>query len=138
MGSDEIVVILNLENNLSKLTAQEVSGLFSGAIQDWQEIGGSPAAVQAWVFPPGDDIQRLFVGSTLSGLPVTSMANLATSPEEMITAISEDVNAVGLLTRRWVSDGVKAVYSAGEFPVLVFLPEEPGAGMEDVVACLQK
>jgi hypothetical protein len=138
VGSDEIVVILNPENTLSELTAQEVSDLFSGAILDWQEIGGSPAAVQVWVFPPGDDVQRLFVGSTLSGLPVTSLASLATSPEAMITAISEDVNAVGLLALRWMTDGVKAVYSSGEFPVLVFLSDEPGAGMEGVVACMQK
>ena len=138
VGSDEIVVILNPENILLELTAQKVSGLFSGVILDWQEIGGLSAAVQVWVFPPGEDVQRLFVGSTLSGLPVTSLARLATSPEAMITAISEDVNAVGILTRRWVTDGVKAVYSSGEYPVLVFLSEDPGTGMEAVVACMQK
>jgi hypothetical protein len=37
-----------------------------------------------------------------------------------------------------MSDGVKALYSAGEFPVLVLLQEEPDAGMEAVVDCLQK
>lgn len=138
VGSDEIVVILNPQNNLSGLTIREVSGLFSGEIQDWQEIGGSPAVVQVWVFPPGEDLQSLFVGTSLAGLSVTSLARLATSPEAMITAVSEDVNAVGILTLRWMTAGVKSVYSAGEFPVLVFLPEEPGAGMEDVVACMQK
>lgn len=137
VGNDEIVVILNPENSLAELTVQEVSDLFSGEIQDWQELGGSTAAVQAWVFSSGDEVQSLFEGTTLSGLPVTSKARLATSPEAMFTAISEDVNAVGILSRRWMTDGIKAVFTAGEFPVLVLLPDEPGTGMEEIVACMQ-
>lgn len=137
VGTEDIIIILNAKNPIPELTTLKVTGIFTGKIQDWQELGGSAAPVQAWVFPPGEDLQRLFVDTALSGLQVTSQAHLATTPGGMIAAISEDVNAVGILTTRWLNDQVKSVYKIGEYPILAFLLEDPREEMEDIITCFQ-
>jgi len=53
-------------------------------------------------------------------------------------AIAGDVNAVGLLTRRWKTGSVSAVYTVATVPVLALTPAEPPGAVQEILACLQK
>lgn len=138
IGEEEILVIVHTQNTIGQLSAEEVRGLFTGAVTDWQEVGGAEASVQVWVFAAGEDVQQIFEAETLGGAPVVSTARLAPGPEEMAQAIAEDVHAVGILTRSLLSPDVKAVHTAAKVPVLVILPVEPEGAVASLVACLQK
>jgi hypothetical protein len=138
IGSEDILVIINRQNPINTLTPDQVRGLFGGQIPTWKEINGSNAAVQVWAFGSGEDVEQLFVQKALGGSPVTSMARLATGPGEMLQAIGNDVNAVGLLTRHWKTGNVVDVFTVATVPVLALSAKEPREAVQGILACLQK
>jgi hypothetical protein len=138
IGSEDLLVIVNRQNSINALTAEQVRGLFTGQIQNWQEVNGSSAQVQVWVFSSGEDVQQIFEQTVLGGSPVTSTARLATGPDEMSQAIANDVNAVGILTRHWKMGNVSDVYTVATIPVLAITPGEPQGAIQGILACLQK
>ncbi len=138
IGSEELLVIINPQNPINALTGEQVRGLFTGQVLNWQEVKGPNAPVQVWVFSSGEDVQQIFEQTTLGGSPVTSTARLAAGPDEMVQAITSDVNAVGILTRRWKADDISSVYTVASVPVLALTPGEPQGVVQKILACLQK
>jgi len=138
IGSEELVVILNPQNPINALTADQVRGLFTGQTLNWQEIDGSDTPVQVWVFSSGEDVEQIFEQTTLGGSPVTSFARLAMSMHEMAQAIAGDVNAVGVLPAHWKTENVADVFTIATVPVLALTPGEPQGAVYELIACLQK
>jgi hypothetical protein len=138
IGSEELLVIVNPQNPVAALTIEQVRGLFSGQTINWQDVSGSSALVQVWVFAAGEDIQQVFNSTILDSSPVTSTARLATSPDEMMQAVAKDVNAAGILTRHWKTETVKEVLSFASVPVLAITPGEPQGTVLGILDCMQK
>jgi hypothetical protein len=138
IDQEQVLVIVNHQNPIQALTAAQVLDLFTGRLPTWQSINGNQAPVQVWVFAHGEDLQQVFEQTALGGAPVTSLARLATGPDEMAQAVAGDVNAVGLLTRLWLTGNVSDVFTAAVVPVLLLTPETPEGPSADLIACLQK
>ncbi len=138
IGSDDLLVIANPHNPLTHLTQQQVSGIFSGTVQNWSEVGGSDAAVQVWVYPSSEDIQTAFDQVVLAGRPVVSSARLAATSDEMITEMTDETGAIGIITRRLKTDAVSELYTVGSLPVLVLTRSDPAPAIMHIVSCLQK
>jgi PBP superfamily domain len=139
IGTDDLLVIINPNNPVNKLTIEQVSGLFSGRIQTWKLMNGTDAPVQVWVFPHGEDVQQIFEQSVLGGGSVTSSARLANTPDEMSQAISRDVNAIGIITRHWKTGNTLEVFTAASnLPVLAITMNPPQGTLARIIACLQK
>ena len=139
IGTDNLLVILNLKNPTSKLSADQAHGIFSGQIQNWKTINGTDASVQVWVYPPGEDIQEIINQTVLNRSAVSSSARLANNPNEMLQAIEKDVNGVGIITGRWKNADVAGVYTvANSVPVLAITSTEPQGTLAHILACMQK
>ncbi|MDO9128332.1 MAG: substrate-binding domain-containing protein [Anaerolineales bacterium] len=138
IGSEEIVIVVNPQNQIGDLATENVRSIFSGRITRWDELGGKEAAVQVWVFASGEDLQQVFDAQVLGGMPVTSHARLAASPQEMINAIAADGNAIGILTRRWMENNLREVFASASVPVLVITSSEPQGTIQALISCLQK
>jgi ABC-type phosphate transport system substrate-binding protein len=138
IGSEDILIIVNPQNPTRNLTAEQVKGIFNGSIQDWKEINGSSGQPQVWVFAPGEDVQQIFEQSIMDGSPVTSMAKLATSMDQMSQEIANDVNSIGILPRHWKAGNVSEAYTLTAIPVLALTSQEPKGEPERIIACLQK
>jgi hypothetical protein len=140
IGSEEILVIINHQNQINTLIPEQVRGIFTGMMFNWQEINNSnlSAPIQVWIFGSGQDVQQIFDQTVLGGSLVTSKAQLATSPDEMSQAIANDVNAIGIQTRRWKAANTTEVFTINSVPVLAITPSEPQGIVQSLVACLQK
>ena len=139
IATDDLLAIVNMKNPTSKLTTDQVYGLFTGQIQNWNTINGNDALVQTWVFPAGEDIQGIFKQTVLHGSPVTSMAHLAYSPNEMLQAVEKDVYAIGIITHRWMNGNISGVYTAASsLPVLAITLSKPQGPLSQILACMQK
>lgn len=138
IGSEDILVIANRQNLINHLTAEEVRSLFTGTVQTWKEINGSSKPVRVWVFSSGEDVEQIFEQTALGGSPVTSTARLAMGMEEMSQAIADDVNAIGILPRRWKTGDTADVFTAASAPVLAVTPSDPRENIQHIIACLQK
>jgi hypothetical protein len=137
IGEEDILVIVNTQNPVNMLTAEQMRGLFTGQTLNWEGVGGSNATVQVWVYSQGEDIQQIFDTAALGSRRTTSNARLATSPDEMAKAIAADVNAVGILTRHWKGSNVTDALNAATAPVLALTKTGPQSTVQDLIACLQ-
>lgn len=126
---EQILVVTNRESPVQNLTLEQARALFSGR--------GDPAA-QVWVYASGDDVQQAFDRLVMQGTGITSLARLATSPQEMSDSLNAERNAVGILPRHWKAGTVREVFSAGAVPVLAITPAQPEGALKQLVACLQK
>ena len=138
IGDEQLLVIVNPQNPENTLTAEQVRSLFTGQFLNWREVNGSNDPVQVWVYSPGEDVQQIFEQTLLGGSPVTSTARLATGPDEMVQAVANDVNAVGILTRHWEMENVADIFSVATVPVLALTAGEPQGAVQELLACLQK
>jgi hypothetical protein len=139
VGTDDLLVIANNQNPLNHLTAGQVRSLFIGRIQTWKPINGDEARVQVWVFSPGEDVQQIFEQFILGDSPVTSLARLANSPEEMLQAVSSDKDAIGIITGHWNTENISVVFTAARsLPVLAITQAEARGIMAQILACMQK
>jgi len=138
IGTDELLVIVNRQNPTGLLSSGRVRALFTGQVRNWLEINGADAPVQVWIFPSAEDVEQAFEIAALDGSPVTPDARLAMTPDEMSQAIANDVNAIGILTRRWKMGNVSDVYTVVEVPVLILVPAEPQGAVTALISCAQK
>jgi hypothetical protein len=139
IGMEDVLVVVNRAAPVASLTAAQVEELFSGRVTDWNQVSaGTSGKVQIWVLPSGDDVEEIFEATVLNGTPVTSLARLANSPDEMIRAIASDENAVGVLPVRGKPGDVTSVFTAASVPVLAITPTKPTGASLQILACLGK
>ena len=140
LASDDLLVITNSKNSAGQLTSEQVYELFTGQLQDWSSLNGTNAAVQVWVFGNGEDITELFKQYSLHNSPVSSAAHLADNPQEMIQAIEKDINAIGIITHRLLSNENVTVANnvASNLPLFGITSTKPIGSLANIIACMQK
>jgi hypothetical protein len=126
---EDLLVVTRRESPVQNLSADQARALFAGSGQ---------ADVQVWVFGPGEDIQQVFAREVMQGTPVTSLARLAVSPQQMSDTLNSEKNAVGILGRRWKTGTLREVFSLPDLPVLALTSAEPQGAVKEILACLQK
>ena len=139
IGTDDLLVVVASKNPTRTLTAEQTRELFSGQIRNWKKIDGIDAPVQVWVFPTGEDIQEIFDQTVLEGRPVSSEAYLVTNLDEMVQSVGKDVSAIGIMTGRWKTGNLTAVYkAASNLPVLAISLSKPQETLVRILSCMQK
>jgi hypothetical protein len=138
IGSEDLLVVINPQNPVHTLSEDQVRGLFSGQIRNWKDVKGADSPVEVWAYPEGDDVEQVFEQVVLEGGPITSTARLANSPDEMAQGIAKDSNAVGVLSRHWITENVREAFKAASAPVLAITPSAPQGASAALLTCLQK
>ncbi|MGQ9834195.1 MAG: substrate-binding domain-containing protein [Candidatus Villigracilaceae bacterium] len=142
LGADELVFIIHPSNPIVSLTSEQVTGLFSGRIRNWSQVGGADAPVEIWGYPEGEDIQQVLQADFLDNAPLTPLARLASGPEEMSASVASHPAAIGFLPGGLLSGSVRPVTLEGRtnplLPTLAIVREEPQGKLRALLACLQE
>jgi hypothetical protein len=128
IGSEDILIVTHRESPVQNLSADEAYALFAQGQSN----------VQVWVFSEGEDVQQAFEAAVMRGMPITSQARLATSPQQMSDTLNADKNAVGILPRHWKAGTVRDVFTISNVPVLAIVKAQPPGVIKDMLTCLQK
>jgi hypothetical protein len=129
IDTEEILVVTNRESPVQNMSADQARALFNGAEAEGLDV---------WVFAPGEDVQQVFDREVMLGAQITSLALLATSPQQMSDALNSQKNGVGILPRHLKAGTVRDVFTIGEVPVLAVVNGKITGVIEQVLACLQK
>jgi hypothetical protein len=73
IDSEDILIATNRESPVQNLSADEA----------WKLFAEGQEGIQVWVFAAAEDVQQIFDREVLHGSPVTSLAHLATIPQQM-------------------------------------------------------
>lgn len=106
IGLDGIAIVVNKDNNISGLTTEQVKGIFTGEITNWNEVGGSDAEINVITREEGsgtrDAVQEIVMGG--KNVSFVDGAIVQSSTEAVQQAVAQDPNAIGFMSYAAVSD----------------------------------
>lgn len=122
IGMDGIAVVVNADNKINAITKQDVINIYTGAVTNWKELGGSDLAIALETKSEGRSTKELFEKHFGLKGKVISSAHEIGSNTEAIAYVSGTPAAIGYVSvgtaeaaaRKGVSvklldlDGVKA------------------------------
>ena len=104
---------------------------------NWKDVGGSDLPIQVWTYAQGEDIQQIFEQNVMNNQPVTSLARLAVSAQNMLDSIANNAGSIGFMPRSLETGNVRDVYKIPSEPVLAITKSQPEGELKDLLACLQ-
>jgi phosphate transport system substrate-binding protein len=97
---DGVAVIVNKANPVDALSLDQISRIFSGEIQDWQQLGGAPGPINIYSRDAQSGTFDTFKTLVLEGNPKRALAASAKrfeSSEELSDSVAADPRGVGFI-----------------------------------------
>lgn len=115
LAYDGIAVIVNPQNTLENLSLEEIAGIYTGSITNWKELGGNDAQIVVIGREAGSGTRDGFETITDTKDACLYRQEL-TSTGDVITAVSQNPDAIGYASLAAVKDSVKALSVDGVLP----------------------
>lgn len=115
LAYDGIAVIANPENPVSDLTLEQISAIYTGEITNWSQVGGADAQIVLIGREAGSGTRDGFESITGTEDACQYRQEL-TSTGDVITAVSQNPDAIGYASLASVKDSVKALSVGGVSP----------------------
>ena len=109
LGFTGQVLIVHPSNPVTGLSAAQLRGIFSGAIRDWSEVGGTPGAILV-VLRPESSPTRAALDPLLRAPGAAYRADAISTPnaEAMLNAVSAAPRAIGMVSALHLLRGANA------------------------------
>lgn len=115
---DMIVVIVNKNSPLSKLTKDQVAKIFTGQIKDWSEIGGAPGKISIYTRNTSSGTYKDWQGLAMGGRDYPSTSLKMAGNEQIAQEVAKNKNGIGYVGLAYAkSAGTKALPIDGVEPV---------------------
>lgn len=116
LGQDGIVMAVNPSNPVSDLTTEQLQGIFSGEITNWNEVGGSDGEINVITREDGSGTLDAFESIVMGDKEIKSDAVVQSSTEAVKQSVAQDPNAIGFVSYAHMSDDVKSLTVNGVAP----------------------
>ena len=124
IGSYSVAVIVNGANPVTNLSLVQVRDLFTGAIQNWKDVGGPDAPVALYIRDPISGTHLGFRELAIENKPYALNVKTFTNYEGIIQAVAKDPHGIGYSSFLLAAKpGVKAVAIGGVSPVVFSVNE---------------
>jgi hypothetical protein len=158
LGTDRLVVAVNLENPLVSLDSSTSRKLFSGQYESWSDLhqacpdcfdqnydGSLDASeIELGFYPKEEDIQDIFDRVIMNGQPVAgAKALLIPDPQAMIEFLQGEKSAIGFLPGDTMNTNLKEIklteYDPASLmqPLLVLSKTAPQGAARELLVCAQ-
>ena len=119
IGAYSVAVVVNATNPVSNLTQDQVRDIFTGAIQNWKEVGGPDAPIHLYIRDPISGTYIGFKELAMENKPYVSEQNLFTNYTGIVEALARDANGIGYSGFNLAHEaGVKALSIGGIEPTM--------------------
>ena len=119
LGLDGIAMLVNKDNPVSSLTKQEIAGIFSGQITDWQQVGGTPGSIHLYARDSNSGTFDTFKSLALDKLQLAADAKRFEDSNELSDAVAADPSGIGFVGLPFVRDAkALAVSEPGTSPFI--------------------
>jgi len=109
IGKDGLGIIVHPSNPVSNLTVEQVSDIFSGAVDNWSVLGGSNSNITVVGSDPESITYKGLADIVLNGAKFKENAIIADSAEKILDEIVSNPDAIGFLALRDLDDSVKVL-----------------------------
>ncbi len=105
---DGIVIISNMNNPISRMTNEQVSGIYTGKITDWSQIGGEPGRIVPVMRDENSGTQKFFTDyfhvNKFNPLVLIEKENKA-----IVSRVQENENGIGFIGFGYFTMGTHSV-----------------------------
>ena len=115
LAYDGIAIIVHPDNPVSDLTIEQIAQLYTGEITNWKDVGGNDAQVVLIGREAASGTRDGFESITGTKEKCQYRQEL-TSTGDVITAVSQNPNAIGYASLASIKDSVKALNVDGVTP----------------------
>ncbi len=115
LALDGIAVIVHPDNPVSDLDVETIAKLYTGEIANWKDVGGNDATVVLIGREAGSGTRDGFESITGTAEQCQYRQEL-TSTGDVVTAVSQNPDAIGYASLASVADSVKALSVGGVAP----------------------
>ena len=112
---DGIAVIVNADSQVSDLSVEQIGQIFSGEITNWKDVGGADAEI-ACIGREANSGTRDGFESITGTKDKCQYRQELTSTGDVITAVSQNPDAIGYASLAAIKDSVKALSVDGVTP----------------------
>lgn len=115
LALDGIAIIVSPENPVTELSLEDIAKIYTGEITNWKDVGGSDGEIVLIGREAGSGTRDGFESITGTKDSCQYRQEL-TSTGDVITAVSQNPNAIGYASLASVKDSVKALDVDGVTP----------------------
>ena len=134
---ESIFLISHPANSAISLSEADLAAIFSGQTSNWSAIGGDDREISLWAPTASEESRAFLEERILNGLPLSSNARLASSPEQMLSAVRNDQQAIGVLPGAWLDNSLHSTVLGADLPLLLSAPNPFEGELQNLAACLQ-
>lgn len=117
IGTYCVAVVVNAACPVADLTRAQVRDLFTGAVQNWKEVGGPDSPVHLVIRHPVSGTYLGFRELAMEDKPYALGAKTCTNYTDIVQAVAADPNAIGYSSLQLAAkSGIKAVSISGAAP----------------------
>lgn len=102
-------IIVNPANGVSKLSKEQLAGIFTGAVSNWKEVGGDDAPILCVVSTLSPGTNELFHNTYLDGKKISVETLDASTASDLRQNVASNPGAIGFVASAVVDGSVKAV-----------------------------
>lgn len=108
IGKDKVIVIVHTSNPVAKLNKEQLTGIFTGKIANWKEVGGSDAPILIVWGGLTQGTNSMFVKNIMDGAkPTTEVIGVSTA-DDIRQAVSVNPEAIGFGPQALLNDTVRS------------------------------
>lgn len=113
VARDGIAVIVNSANKTNEITFDQLDGIFSGEIDNWQDFGFDNGPIRVISREEGSGTKKSFDQLVLKGKKLTREAMFQDSNGTIREAVRNDPNAIGYISIGYLTSNVKPLLIDG-------------------------
>lgn len=106
---DGITVVVNPANKVSKLTFNQLRGIYNGSISNWKQVGGKDKTISVIARDKNSGTYADFQKDVMNGDKYRSDVITESTNKEIVTAVSKNSNAIGYIGFAYLDKKTKAL-----------------------------
>ena len=106
---DALAVIVNPSNPISKLTREQLEGIFTGKITNWNQVGGQNLKIIVYSRETSSGTYEFFKEHVLNKKNFASSALLMPATGSVVQSVSQTKGAIGYVGLAYIEKNVKAL-----------------------------
>jgi phosphate transport system substrate-binding protein len=106
---DALAVIVNPANKVTKLTREQLEGIFTGKITNWKEVGGDDNKIVVYSRETSSGTYEFFKEHVLNKKNYASSALLMPATGAIVQSVSQTKGAIGYVGLAYIEKSVKPI-----------------------------
>ncbi|HNT23435.1 MAG TPA: hypothetical protein PKM21_03670 [Anaerolineales bacterium] len=149
LGEERLVVIVNANNLVARMTGQELQAIYSAETSTWQ-TNRPDTEIRAWTYTSQEGPRGVFESAVMGTAASSGRVLLAADPQVMLEAVAGSANAIGYLPAAWLQPGAndqaalihtiqldESLADQMAMPILALTTREPGDLIRELLLCSQ-